>query len=121
MNTSNVLRLFGDDAGVADPVPVGDFDALWKVWPRRDGKAVARTKYEGILRGRYQSKTLDKSSGQFIELSLSATEEQILLGAKRYLESQKAKGSGAYGYVDGGKWIPHLATWLGRAGWEDWS
>lgn len=81
---------------------------------------VARAIYEGIIRGQFQSKTLDKSSGQFMELSLSATEADILLGAKRYLESQKAKGSGAYGYVDGGKWIPHLATWLGRAGWEDW-
>ncbi len=115
---SNVLRLF--DEPVAAPAPVGDFEAVWKLWPRKDGKAIARAKYLGIVGGQYQTKTLDKSSGQFIELELSATEAQILAGAKAYLASQKAKGSGAYGYVDGGKWIPHLATWLGRAGWEDW-
>lgn len=115
---TNVLRLFADEP--AAPPVATEFEALWKIWPRREGKAVARTKYQGIVSGPYHSKTLDKSSGQFIDLRLNATESDILLGAKRYLESQKAKGSGAYGYVDGGKWIPHLATWLGRAGWEDW-
>lgn len=120
---SNVLRLF-DDPPAPRPTqaaqPLGDFEALWKVWPRREGKALARAKYQAILAGGYVSKTMDKSAGQFVELPLAATEADILLGAKRYLESQKARGSGAFGYVDGGKFIPHLATWLGRGAWEDW-
>ncbi len=115
---SNVQYLFAEPTPVAAP---SRFEDLWKCWPRREGKAIARTKFEGIVRGGFKSKTLDKSSGQFIDLDLAATEEAIIAGAKAYLQSQKKTGSGNYGYKDDGKFIPHLATWLGRAGWEDWS
>jgi hypothetical protein len=52
---SNVVRLFDDEPSVAP----GRFDELWKLWPRKDGKAVARAMYAGIVRGRFQTKTLD--------------------------------------------------------------
>lgn len=64
--------------------------------------------------------SVEKDSGQYVELELQATADRILKGAKAYLESQKAKGSGAFGYVDGGKWIPHLSTFLNGGRWEDW-
>ena len=113
--SAQVHRLFADPPA---PAPVGDFEAVWKYWPRKDGKAVARTKYQAIIRGRYLSKTLDKSSGLFVELELSATPEQIEAGVKAYLASQIDKRT--YRLKDDGKFIPYLATWLGRAGWEDW-
>lgn len=115
---TNVLRLFADPAPVVEP---SRFEELWKVWPKKDGKAIARAKFEAIVKGGFRSKTLDKSSGQFMELELSAATDQIITGAKAYLQSQKKTGSGNYGYKDDGKFIPHLATWLGRAGWEDWT
>lgn len=113
---SNVLQLFPVEHR-PEPAP-SRFDEVWKLWPRKDGKAVARSKYEGIVKGRYQSKTLDKSSGQFIEMELSATAEEIIAGAKAYLASQVDRNT--FRLKDDGKFIPHLATWLGRAGWEDW-
>lgn len=111
---SNVHRLFAD---IPAPAPQGDFEALWKVWPRKDGKAVARAKYLAIIKGGYETRTLDKSSQMFIPMELSATPEEILAGAKAYVLSQIDKRT--YRMKDDGKFIPHLATWLGRAGWQD--
>ena len=93
------------------------FEELWKIWPRRDGKAVARAKYLGIVKGGYETRTLDKSSQTFIPMELSATPEQIMAGAKAYRDSQIDKRT--YRFKDDGRFIPHLATWLGRAGWQD--
>ncbi len=110
---SNVHQLFPEAA--AEP---SRFNELWTLWPRKDGKALARAKFEGITKGRFQTKTLDKSSGQFFDMELSATADEIIAGATAYLKSQVDKNT--YRLKDGGKFIPHLSTWLSRAGWEDW-
>jgi len=112
---NNVARLFPETAPVA--APKGDFETVWKAWPRKDGKAIARSKYDAIIKGGYRTRTLDKSSGQFIELELSATAEQILAGVKAYVDSQIDKRT--FRFKDDGKYVPHMATWLGRAGWQD--
>lgn len=114
---SNVLRLFEEPAAPV-AAPQGDFEALWKVWRRKDGKAVARVKYLEIIRGGYRTRTLDKSSGMFVEMELAANPEQILAGAKAYMDSQLDKKT--FRLKDDGKFIPWLQTWLGRGGWEDW-
>lgn len=111
---SNVLHLFPESVAA----PTGDFEAVWKRWPRKDGKAVARAKYDAILKGGFRTRTLDKSSGQFIDMELTATAEQIEAGVVAYVDSQIDRRT--YRLKDDGKFIPHLATWLGRAGWEDW-
>lgn len=109
---TNVHQLF------AEPVAAtGDFEAIWKLWPRKDGKAVARSKYLAILRGGFRTKTLDKSSGQFIDMELAATADEIESGVKAYLASQVDRNT--YRLKDEGRFIPHLSTWLGRSGWED--
>jgi len=108
----NVLRLFPE----AEKAP-SRFDELWRIWPRKDGKAIARAKFDGIVKGGFQTKTLDKSSGQFFDMELSATADEIIAGATAYLKSQVDKNT--YRLKDGGKFIPHLSTWLGRAGWQD--
>lgn len=114
---SNVLRLFADEAPASNADP--RFEEVWKLWPRKDGKAIARTKYLAIVKGRFQSKTLDKASGQFIEMELSASPEQIIAGVKAYVDSQIDKRT--FRFKDDGKYVPHLGTWLGRAGWEDFT
>lgn len=111
---NNVLQLFPEPAPVAAPSRFGE---LWAVWPRKDGKAIARTKFDAIVKGGFQTKTLDKSSGQYMDMELTATAEDIIAGAKAYVASQIDKRT--YRFRDDGKFIPHLATWLGRAGWED--
>lgn len=114
---SNVLHLFAEPTAVAEP---SRFEEVWKVWPRREGKALARSKFDAIVKGGFRTKTLDKASGEFFPMVLSASADEMIAGAKAYLQSQKKTGSGAFGYKDDGKFIPHLATWLSRAGWEDW-
>lgn len=111
---SNVARLFPEPAAVTEP---SRFEEAWKAWPRKDGKAIARAKYDAIVKGGFASKTLDKSSGAYIELALSATAEQILAGVKAYVDSQIDKRT--FRFKDDGKFVPHFATWLGRAGWQD--
>lgn len=113
---SNVLSLFPVDQK-PEPAP-SRFAEVWALWPRKDGKAIARAKYEAIVKGGFRTKTLDKSSGQFMDMELTATTDQIIAGAKAYLTSQIDRNT--YRLKDDGKFIPHLATWLGRAGWEDW-
>lgn len=93
------------------------FEEVWKHWPRKDGKAVARSKFDAIVAGGFQSRTLDKSSGQYLELELSATAEQIIDGVKAYVDSQIDKRT--YRFKDDGRFIPHLATWLGAGRWMD--
>lgn len=111
---SNVARLFPEPAAVAEP---SRFEETWRLWPRKDGKAIARSKYDAIIKGGFRTRTLDKSSGQFIELELTATADQILAGVKAYVDSQIDKRT--FRFKDDGKFVPHFATWLGRAGWED--
>lgn len=93
------------------------FEECWKSWPRRDGKAVARQKFLAITRGGFQTRTLDKSSGEFIPMELSASPEQILAGVKAYRDSQIDRRT--FKLKDDGKYVPHLATWLGKGGWMD--
>jgi hypothetical protein len=109
----NVVRLF------AEPAP-SLFEEVWKMWPNKSKKVLAKAKYDAILRGRFRTKTLDKDSGQYVDIELAADHERIVAGVAAYLKTQKATGSGAFGYIDGGKWIPHLATFLNQGRYEDW-
>lgn len=58
--------------------------------------------------------------GQHVDIELGDTADRIHAGVVAYLKSQRATGSGAFGYIDGGKYIPHLATFLNQGRWEDW-
>lgn len=113
---SNVLQLFPEPAAVAEP---SRFNELWAIWGRKDGKAVARAKFDAIVKGGFRTKTLDKSSGDFVPMELTATADQIIAGAKAYMAAQIDKTT--YRLKDDGKYLPHLSTWLGRAGWEDFT
>lgn len=97
--------------------PAARFEELWKLWPNKAKKVVARAKYDAILKGRYTTRTLDKDSGQYVEIELTATEEQILAGARAYVDSQIDKRT--FRLKDEGRFIPHLSTWLNGGRWED--
>lgn len=112
MRADNLHRLFPEP----ETAP-SRFEEVWKLWPRKDGKAVARAKFDAIVRGGFRAKTLDKSSGQFFDLELSATADEIIAGAKAYLASQIDKNT--FRLKDDGRFIPHLSTWLGAGRWED--
>lgn len=115
---SNVHYLAAEiDEPVAEP---SRFEELWRIWPRREKKPMAQAKYEAIVAKGLRTRTLDKDSGQFVDLDLAASADRIIEGAKAYLKSQKKTGSGEFGYKDDGKFIPYLSTWLNGGRWEDW-
>ena len=93
------------------------FEEVWKLWPNKAKKVLAKAKYDAILKGRFKTKTLDKDSGQYIPLELEATPDAILAGAKAYIDSQVDRRT--YKLKDDGRFIPHLATWLNQGRWED--
>lgn len=109
----NVVRLFGEPAAVVQ----GDFDAVWKLWPNKANKVMARQKYLAIIHGGLKTRMLDKDSGQYVDADLSATPDEILAGVTAYISSQLDRRT--YKLKDDGKYIPHLATWLNRGRWED--
>lgn len=109
--SGNVLRLFPEPVAA----PLGDFDTLWKHWPRKEGKPLAKAKYEAILKGGFRTKTLDKDSGGYVEIELEATAAEILAGCKAYLDTQYDRNS--YRFKDDGRFIPHLSTFLNKGGW----
>jgi hypothetical protein len=118
---SNVLRLF--DEPVAPPAPTNEaaaavFEDCWKRWPNKAKKPIARAKFMAIVAGKYDTRTLDKDSGMFIPIELSATPEQIAAGVKAYVDSQIDKKT--YRLKDDGRFIPHLSTWLNQGRFEDW-
>ena len=105
----------------AEPEPVtakGDFEAIWKLWPNKAKKVIAKAKYEAILKGGFKTRTLDKDSGQYVDIELAATAEEILAGVKAYVTAQI--DTRTYRLKDDGKFIPHLSTFLNQGRWEDW-
>lgn len=111
---NNVLHLFPEPVAT----PVGDFESVWKLWPNKAKKVLAKAKYDAILKGGFHTRTLDKDSGQYVDIELSATPETILAGVRAYITSQIDKST--YRLKDDGRFIPHLATWLNGGRWEDW-
>jgi hypothetical protein len=109
---NNVRALF------PEPTPEPSrFEEIWKLWPNKAKKPLARAKYDAILKGGYDTRTLDRDSGLFVAIELGATADDILAGVKKYLDSQLDRNT--YRLKDDGKYIPHLATWLNGGRWED--
>lgn len=92
------------------------FEDIWKLWPNKSKKPLARAKYEAILEG-LKTRTLDRDSGNYVEIELKATEDEIIAGIKAYLASQVDRNT--YKLKDGGRFIPHLATFLNGGRYED--
>lgn len=110
---NNVLHLFPEPVAA----PVGDFEAVWKLWPNKAKKVLAKAKYDAILKGGFKTRTMDKDSGQFVDIELAATPDDILAGVKAYVSSQIDKRT--YRLKDDGKYIPHLSTFLNQGRWQD--
>lgn len=117
-HNTNVVDLFQASKPVTDTSPEVDaaFNEIWKLWPRKEGKVLAKARFLSIVQG-CTTKTLEKDSGSYIQIQLHGTPEAILAAAKAYLASQVDKNT--YTMKDGGKFIPHLNTWLNRGRFMD--
>lgn len=99
-----------------EPEPAGNrFEEVWKLWPVKSKKPLARARYMAALAG-FKTRTLDKDSGTYVDLELKATEDEIVAGIKAYLRSQIDKN---FKLKDDGRFIPHLATFLNQGRWSD--
>jgi hypothetical protein len=93
------------------------FDDFWLAYPKRVGKPLARAKWEAIVNGGLTTRTLDKDSGTYVAITLEATAQELVDGAKRYAKSQIDPNT--YGLKDGGRFTLHPSTWLNQGRWED--
>lgn len=94
------------------------FDELWKTWPNKQKKPLARAKYEAIIRdGTLKTRTFEKDSNSYVEIEISGTEDEIIAGAEAYMSTQIDRNT--YKLKDGGRFIPMLSSWLNQGRWTD--
>lgn len=110
------------EAAIADnvvPLKQADkFEEFWSVYPKKAGKALAHAKWDAIVGPTgHRTRTLDRDSGMWVHLTLSATPGEIIEGAKRYRDSQIDRQT--YKLKEDGKYTCHPATWLNQGRWMD--
>lgn len=93
------------------------FEEVWKNYGNKAKKPLAKAKFLAIVKGGFKTRTLDKDSGSYVDIELEATADEILQGVKRYMVSQIDRKT--YTIKDGGKFIPHLSTFLNQGRWMD--
>lgn len=93
------------------------FDEFWRLYPRKVGKPLARAKWEAITNGGMRTRTLDRDSGNYVDIELAATPQVLIAGARRYRDMQVDRTT--FKLKDNGRFILHPATWLNQGRWED--
>lgn len=101
--------------------PQATFEDFWKACPRKVGKPLTQAKWNAITNGGLKTKTLDRDSGEYVEIFVQATPEELVAAMKRYDKSLRSyKHDGDYGSLkDDERFIPHPATWLNQGRWMD--
>lgn len=105
---SNVLKIADRPSG---------FEDWFAVFPKHVGKAIAKSLWEAITGPGLETRTLNRDAGTYIHLTLKATPEELLEGAKRYRERQIDRNT--YKLKDDGKYTCHPSTWLNQGRWMD--
>ena len=98
------------------------FDDFWEACPycRRIGKVKARAKWDAITGDGLKTRTLDRDSGQYMDIELKAAPETIIAGMKAYDRSLRKEGIGSWDYAVEPRFILHPATFLNQGRWEDY-
>ncbi len=102
---------------MGEVVPIAatnNFQLLWERWhpKRRGNKILARAKYTAIIGPGLATKMLDKTNQEMVEVFLTATEDEIMAGAKEYIS----------GFLKDFQWLDeqymmHVAQFLNRGEW----
>lgn len=116
--SATVLSLFPEGLGSKGVVAATRFEEVWRLWPNKSKKPLARAKYNAILAG-CKTRTMDRDSGQFVEIELIASEEEIVKGIKAYLDSLIDRKT--FKMKDDGKYVPMLSTFLNGGRYEDFN
>lgn len=99
----------------------GTFDEFWRAfpYPRRQGRALCKAKWDAITGDGLKTRTLDRDSGQYVTIELKATPAEIMAGLAKFDAKYRKKGTGEFGYVDDGKYICGPAVFLNQGRWLD--
>ena len=92
------------------------FEDFWREYPRKVAKPLARAKFEAITNGGLATRTLDRDSGLYVNITIEATPEDIVEAAKRYRRSLVGPD---FRLTIEERFIPHPATWLNQGRFED--
>lgn len=119
-HSANVIDLFqAPQQSTPQPSPEIDraFEEFWKWFPRKTGKPLAKAKFREIVTKGLKTRTLDKDSGTYVDIELTATAEEIIDGVKRYASNLVDKNTFKRKVED--KYLPHPATWINQGRWMD--
>lgn len=94
------------------------FEAFWKAYPKKVGKPLAKAKWDAITNGGLTTRTMDKDSGQYVEIELQATPAELVEGAKKYAKSLVVDTGDKYVMTER-RFICHPSTWLNQGRWMD--
>jgi len=90
--------------------PEPTFETFWKCFPKKLDKLMCRAKWDAITGPGLSTRMLDRDSGQYVAVTLRATPEEIVAGAKRYV-SQFVDASN---YKSDFTYCCHPSTFLNR-------
>ena len=92
----------------------GTFEEFWRVYPLKKGKPLAQAKWDAITNGGLRTRTLDRDSGQYVEIELQASPAELIDGAQRYRDRQINRNTFQ---ID--PYTCHPSTWLNQGRWLD--
>ena len=94
------------------------FEDFWKVCPKKVGRALTRAKFDAITSDAgLQTRTLDRDSGNYVDIHLKATASELVSAMRRYEKAQTDPKT--FGLKEDGKFTLHPATWLNQGRWMD--
>jgi len=89
------------------------FEDWWERQIHKTGKAICQMKWNAITSEEgYRTKMLDKSTGDYVEVHLKATPEEIFEGQKRQNKEFFKSGEDR-------KFLRRPQQWLNQGGWMD--
>lgn len=119
-SNTNIISLF-QEQDLPAPQPAAEIDAafeeFWKWFPRKTGKPLAKAKFKAIVTTGLKTKTLDRDSGSYVDIELSATAEELVSGVKAYVRSLTDMNTFKRKVED--KYLPYPASWLNQGRWMD--
>lgn len=89
---------------------MSDFESFWNAYPRKVGKAMARSKWNAITGNGLQARCKDRD-GNVMDMDLYSDPVVLVEAAKAY----------RYASIDTeARFIAHPTTWLNQGRWEDY-
>lgn len=113
---SNVAQLFPDATEAPQEAVGARFEEWWALVPKKVGKPLAKAKYMQVLKG-CETRTIDRDSGEYVTIELKATEQELIDGMRRYVDSLIDRNTFKRKVED--RYLVHPSTWINQGRWQD--